>query len=62
MSHAVPANLEQVGAGVLRAAAAFTTPLLPDDYLAVLNPLWSTRGRVAGSSGSFGRPRTRPHW
>jgi ferredoxin-NADP reductase len=44
VSSAVPANLEKVGSGVLRAAAAFTTPLLPDDYLAVLNPLWSTRG------------------
>jgi stearoyl-CoA 9-desaturase NADPH oxidoreductase len=31
------------------AAAALTTPLLPDDYLGQLNPLWSTReprGRV----------------
>ncbi|MCW3016107.1 MAG: Oxidoreductase FAD-binding domain protein [Solirubrobacterales bacterium] len=34
---------------VLRAASALTTPLLPDDYLTYLNPLWSTReprGRV----------------
>jgi ferredoxin-NADP reductase len=34
---------------VLRAARAFTTPLLPDDYLEMINPLWSTRelrGRV----------------
>ncbi|GAA4829557.1 ferredoxin reductase [Actinomycetospora corticicola] len=31
-------------AGVLaRATRALTTPLLPDDYLAVLNPLWSVR-------------------
>ncbi|MBN9734885.1 MULTISPECIES: ferredoxin reductase [unclassified Pseudonocardia] len=32
-----------------RAAARFTTPLLPDDYLLLLNPLWSARelrGRV----------------
>src|SRR5687768_15578830 len=31
------------------AAAVLTTPLLPDDYLGQLNPLWSTlepRGRV----------------
>ncbi len=27
----------------LRAARALTTPLLPDDYLALLNPRWSTR-------------------
>ena len=25
------------------AAARFTTPLLPDDYLTLLNPLWSAR-------------------
>ncbi|WP_320669035.1 ferredoxin reductase [Patulibacter defluvii] len=28
---------------VLRAARALTNPLLPDDYLALLNPKWSTR-------------------
>jgi ferredoxin-NADP reductase len=28
---------------VLDAARALTTPLLPDDYLALINPLWSTR-------------------
>jgi ferredoxin-NADP reductase len=34
---------------VLQAAARLTTPLLPEDYLTLLNPLWSTRelrGRV----------------
>ena len=34
---------------ILRAARAFTTPLMPDDYLEMINPLWSTReprGRV----------------
>jgi ferredoxin-NADP reductase len=33
----------------LRAARAFFTPLLPDDYLELINPLWSTkelRGRI----------------
>lgn len=33
----------------LRALAALSTPLLPDDYLELLNPLWSTRelrGRI----------------
>ncbi len=32
-----------------KAAARFTTPLLPDEYLLLLNPLWSVRelrGRV----------------
>lgn len=34
---------------ILRAASALTSPLLPDDYLELINPLWSTRelrGRV----------------
>jgi stearoyl-CoA 9-desaturase NADPH oxidoreductase len=34
---------------ILKAARALTTPLLPDDYLEMINPLWSTRelrGRV----------------
>jgi ferredoxin-NADP reductase len=34
---------------ILRAAGALTSPLLPDDYLELINPLWSTRelrGRV----------------
>ncbi|GAA0971127.1 NADPH oxidoreductase [Nocardioides aquaticus] len=29
--------------GVRRAGAQLTTPLLPDDYLALVNPLWTTR-------------------
>jgi stearoyl-CoA 9-desaturase NADPH oxidoreductase len=35
----------------LRLAGSFTSPLLPDDYLELVNPLWSTRelrGRVVG--------------
>ncbi len=34
---------------LLQAAARFTTPFLPDDYLTLVNPMWSTRelrGRV----------------
>jgi ferredoxin-NADP reductase len=34
---------------VLRAVRMFSTPLLPDDYLELINPLWSTRelrGRI----------------
>src|SRR5579859_3393493 len=34
---------------ILRAVRAFSTPLLPDDYLELINPLWSTRelrGRI----------------
>src|SRR5512134_1763052 len=29
---------------LLRASTLLTTPLLPDDYLSLVNPLWSTRG------------------
>jgi hypothetical protein len=35
--------------GALRALRAFFSPLLPDDYLELINPLWSTqelRGRI----------------
>jgi ferredoxin-NADP reductase len=42
-------NVPKVRQRMLRAARAFTTPLLPDDYLEMINPLWSTRelrGRV----------------
>jgi ferredoxin-NADP reductase len=38
-----------VRARALQAISAFTSPLLPDDYLELINPLWSTRelrGRV----------------
>jgi ferredoxin-NADP reductase len=34
---------------VLKAVRSFTTPLLPDDYLELINPMWSTkelRGRI----------------
>jgi ferredoxin-NADP reductase len=36
---------------VLKAVQRFTSPLLPDDYLELVNPLWSTRelrGRIEG--------------
>jgi len=44
-----PVAQRPVARRLLRAATALTTPLLPDDYLTYLNPLWSTReprGRV----------------
>lgn len=44
-----PAAQRPVARRLLRAATALTTPLLPDDYLTYINPLWSTReprGRV----------------
>jgi stearoyl-CoA 9-desaturase NADPH oxidoreductase len=45
---AVPV-VPQPGRRALRLIGSFTTPLLPDDYLELVNPLWSTRelrGRI----------------
>ncbi len=42
-------KVSRLQAAALRAVRAFSTPLLPDDYLALINPLWSTRelrGRI----------------
>src|SRR5690348_13268163 len=42
-------NVPRLQRGLLRAIEALTTPLLPSDYLEMINPLWSTRelrGRV----------------
>ncbi|GAC1316386.1 MAG: ferredoxin reductase [Thermoleophilaceae bacterium] len=44
-----PPNVKPLQRRVLRAIRSFTSPLLPDDYLELINPLWSTRelrGRV----------------
>ena len=52
----------------LRAMRAFFTPLLPDDYLELINPLWSTRelrGRVERVERETDDTRTiviRPGW
>jgi ferredoxin-NADP reductase len=42
-------NVPPVRRFLLRAVRAFSSPLLPDDYLELINPLWSTRelrGRI----------------
>jgi ferredoxin-NADP reductase len=44
-----PPNVHPIQRRVLKALTAFSTPLLPDDYLELINPLWSTRelrGRI----------------
>jgi ferredoxin-NADP reductase len=38
-----PPNVHPLQRRVLKAIRAFTSPLLPDDYLELINPLWSTR-------------------
>ena len=42
-------NVPVVQRRILKAVSALTSPLLPDDYLEMINPLWSTRelrGRI----------------
>src|SRR5436305_3873001 len=44
-----PPKVPKLQRQVLRAVSALSSPLLPDDYLELVNPLWSTRelrGRV----------------
>ena len=38
-----PPKVPKLQRRVLNAVRAFTSPLLPDDYLELINPLWSTR-------------------
>ena len=38
-----PPQVKPLQRKVLNAVRAFTSPLLPDDYLELINPLWSTR-------------------
>ena len=38
-----PPNVKPIQRKLLNAISAFTSPLLPDDYLELINPLWSTR-------------------
>src|SRR5881275_1773622 len=44
-----PPKVPKLQRRVLRAVSALSSPLLPDDYLELINPLWSTRelrGRI----------------
>jgi ferredoxin-NADP reductase len=46
-----PPKVHPLQRRVLNAIRAFTSPLLPDDYLELINPLWSTRelrGKIEG--------------
>ena len=44
-----PPNVHPIQRRVLKALESLSSPLLPDDYLELVNPLWSTRelrGRI----------------
>ena len=44
-----PPKVPKLQRRLLKAVSALSSPLLPDDYLELINPLWSTRelrGRV----------------
>ena len=44
-----PPNVHPVQRRLLKALGSLSSPLLPDDYLELVNPLWSTRelrGRI----------------
>jgi len=44
-----PPNVHPIQRRVLKALSSFSSPLLVDDYLELINPLWSTRelrGRI----------------
>ena len=44
-----PPNVHPVQRRVLKALGSLSSPLLPDDYLGLVNPLWPThelRGRI----------------
>src|SRR5262245_1415657 len=43
VERAAEPRISQARRRFLRAARALTTPLLPDDYIELLNPMWSTR-------------------
>ncbi len=56
-----PPNVHPIQRRVLSVLAALSTPLLPDDYLEMINPLWSTRelrGRVEEVRHEAGRATT----
>jgi len=41
--HAAIPEVSSLTRRLLHAVRGFTTPLLPDDYLELVNPMWSTR-------------------
>ena len=55
-----PPNVHPVQRRVLRALSALSTPLLPDDYLEMINPLWSTRELRGPDRGGQARDRPTP--
>jgi ferredoxin-NADP reductase len=43
VEHAVAPQVPKLRRRLLKAARALTNPILPDDYIALINPMWSTR-------------------
>jgi len=44
-----PPQVSPIRKRLLKSARGLTTPLVPDDYIALMNPMWSTkelRGRI----------------
>src|SRR3954453_14377867 len=68
MERGAEPQVSQLLRRALRAISAWTSPLLPDDYLELINPLWSTRelrGRVESIDREAGDAVTvliRPGW
>jgi ferredoxin-NADP reductase len=68
MERGAEPQVSQLLRRALRAISAWTSPLLPDDYLELINPLWSTRelrGRVESIEREAGDAVTvliRPGW
>ena len=56
-----PPNVHPIQRRVLKALGSLSSPLLPDDYLELVNPLWSTRelrGRIEGVRHEAGAAAT----
>jgi stearoyl-CoA 9-desaturase NADPH oxidoreductase len=65
---AIPTAVPATGRRALRAMSSFFTPLLPDDYIEMINPLWTTqelRGRIERIDRETGDAATiviKPGW
>jgi len=49
-----PPQVSPIRKRLLKSARGLTTPLVPDDYIALMNPMWSTK-ELRGRISSFAR-------